>query len=92
MLPLTIRSPKALGDIKMEDGVQCKSCHGPASTRTIDGKKHKSGNASADPKSNIHKAEEALCRTCYGEESPTWQRDRHTFDNRTTIGFDYKQA
>lgn len=83
---------KAPADIKMEDGVQCETCHGPASTHTIEGKKHKSGDASADPKSKIHKGEEAICKTCHNEESPTWKADRYTLEDGSTTGFDYKQA
>lgn len=83
---------KAPADIKMEDGVQCETCHGPASTHTIEGKKHKSGDASADPKSKIHKGEEAICRTCHNEESPTWKADRYTLEDGSKVGFDFKQA
>ena len=87
-----VKSAKAPDEIKMDDGIQCESCHGPASSHTIEGKKHKSGDETADPKSKILKGDKTLCKTCHNDQSPTWKADRYTLEDGTTTGFDFKQA
>jgi len=67
--------------IAKEDGVQCESCHGPASLHVADGKKFKSGDKTIVMSAHIKRgADEAICKTCHNEGSPTWK------------GFDFKQA
>ncbi len=78
--------------IKMEDGVQCESCHGAASAHAAEGKKFKSGDKTAKPAEKIAKADEKVCKTCHNEESPTWKADRYKLADGSSSGFDFKQA
>ncbi len=57
--------------IMKEDGIQCESCHGPASLHIAAAKKFKSGDKSANPSAAIKKGDEATCKTCHNSESPT---------------------
>ncbi len=58
--------------IVKENGVQCESCHGPASLHTADGKKFKSGDKSVKMDAHIvAKPDESLCKKCHNAESPT---------------------
>ena len=58
--------------IVKEDGIQCESCHGPASLHTADGKKFKSGDKTVVMSAHIvGKPDESVCKKCHNEESPT---------------------
>ena len=58
--------------INAADGIQCESCHGPASLHTADGKKFKSGDKSVNMAAHIvAKPDEAVCKKCHNPESPT---------------------
>lgn len=79
--------------IKMEDGVQCESCHGPASLHVADGKaKMMKKDETVDISAHIKKGDEAGCRTCHNEKSPTWNPERYTLADGTKAGFDFEQA
>lgn len=79
--------------ISMEDGVQCESCHGPASAHLDDGKQimMKKGE-DIDVLANIIKPDAASCTQCHNEESPTWNPEKYTLENGEKVGFDFEQA
>jgi len=79
--------------ITKENGVQCESCHGPASLHVQDGKaKMMKKDDTVDMAAHIKKGDEATCRTCHNEKSPTWNPERYTTKDGAKVGFDYEQA
>lgn len=57
--------------LKKEDGVQCESCHGPASLHLDFGKKAMTNKeAAATMDMNIIRPDSAVCEECHNEESP----------------------
>lgn len=81
--------------IAMTDGVQCESCHGPASEHLKDAKVLKFTPAKIseiDIRAHLIRPTEESCRGCHNESSPTWKPDRYTLENGEKTGFDYKQA
>jgi hypothetical protein len=74
------------------DGVQCESCHGPASLHAADGKKFKSGDKTVKMGAHIILGDEKVCVKCHNEESPTWNPERYTTADGKKVGFDFKQA
>lgn len=87
--PVTLEVPDK---IKLTDGVQCGSCHGPSSTHVVEGKKFKSGDETAQPKALAIHPDEQVCKKCHNDTSPTWRNDRYTLEDGTQVGFDFKQA
>lgn len=90
-----VKEKKVPEAIEMELGVQCETCHGPASMHLDDGKAVKF--QKADPAEigltdHLAKADEAKCRECHNEESPTWDPERYKLEDGSTAGFDFKQA
>lgn len=60
------------------DGVQCESCHGPASLHIADVKKARGGDKTVNVTAHIKaKPGEASCKECHNDKSPTW---KGTFD------------
>lgn len=87
-----VATGKAPEKILPADGIQCESCHGPASAHTAESKKFKSGDKTAKPNEKIVRANADTCKKCHNEESPTWKPDRYTLADGTKAGFDYEQA
>jgi hypothetical protein len=83
---------KAPEKIKMEEGVGCESCHGPASDHFALAKKNMT-DKSVDPKTGIIvKPDEKSCTQCHNPESPTWNPEQYTTADGKKVGFDFKQA
>lgn len=79
--------------IKLEDGVQCESCHGPGAAHAKDGQKIKfSKDTTIDVKANLTTITADLCTKCHNTESPTWNPEKYTLPDGTKTGFDFEQA
>ena len=75
----------------MADGVQCETCHGPASNHMKDGMKFKK-DPSIDMSKNIKRGDAKTCAQCHNDKSPTWDPKRYTLKDGTTTGFDFEAA
>ena len=71
---------------KVEDGVQCETCHGA-------GNDYKSLSVMKDRalalKAGLMIGDEKLCVTCHNDQSPAWKPDRFTTKDGKKVGFDY---
>ena len=85
------KTGKVHAKIKKEEGVQCETCHGPASIHPKDGMKFK-----MDPKidlsAHIKRGDADMCKKCHNEKSPSWNPERYTLKDGTKTGFDFEQA
>ena len=71
---------------KIEDGVQCETCHGPGQDyKTLKIMKDRSLALNA----GLMIGDEKLCITCHNEQSPAWKPDRFTTKDGKKVGFDY---
>lgn len=74
---------------KVEDGVQCETCHGP-------GNDYKSLSVMKDRalalKAGLMIGDEKLCVTCHNDKSPAWKPDRFTTKDGKKVGFDYESC
>ena len=74
---------------KIEDGVQCETCHGA-------GNKYKSlrvmKNRELAVKKGMVMGDEKLCRRCHNEQAPSWDPQRFTTKDGKKAGFDYEAA
>ena len=74
---------------KIEDGVQCETCHGP-------GEKYKKLSVMKDRekavKNGLVVGDEKLCLTCHNDESPSWNPERYTTKDGKKVGFDFETA
>lgn len=79
--------------VKMVEGVQCESCHGPSSAHLDDGKKlmMKKGDG-IDVLANIIRPDANTCLKCHNDENPTWNPEKYTLENGEKVGFDFEQA
>lgn len=74
-----------------EEGVQCESCHGPASLHTADGKKYMS-DKTVKMDAHIVKPDAKVCVKCHNDQSPTWDPARYTTADGKKTGFDFALA
>lgn len=80
--------------IDVEDGVQCESCHGPASLHLAFGKEYmmKKDEISDDTDLYIVRPDENVCVECHNDLNPTWNPERYTTESGEQTDFDFKQA
>ncbi|MDP7639390.1 MAG: multiheme c-type cytochrome, partial [Candidatus Hydrogenedentes bacterium] len=64
--------------LKKEDGVQCESCHGPASLHLPAGKKAKMSKDASDIELHQTFPKAENCVKCHNDESPSWNPERFT--------------
>lgn len=85
-----LRPPKK---ILAKDGVQCESCHGPASDHLVIGKELK---MKKPPSGDIHATVVTpgveTCVKCHNTDNPTWDAEKYTLANGDKSGFDFEQA
>jgi hypothetical protein len=73
------------------DGVQCESCHGPG--RDYRKKKIMADRERAARKGLLDAGSDAtICTACHNEESPTFDPNRYSLADGTTVGFDFEIA
>jgi len=79
--------------MKMQEGIQCESCHGPASAHMEGGKALRmKKDTTIDIANTIHRPDVKTCVKCHNAENPTWDPKRYTLENGETTGFDFSQA
>ncbi len=86
-----VAAGQAPATIDKKDGVQCESCHGPASLHLEDGKRKKKGE-DVDITKNQTRPDVNDCIVCHNDQSPTWNTERYTLKDGTKAGFDFEQA
>jgi len=90
-----VENERPRAPIRLEQGVQCESCHGPSSKHIPIGRQVMFGQAAledVDIMAGRDIAGEENCLTCHNTDSPTWREDRYTLEDGTTTGFDFEQA
>ena len=79
--------------LKMQEGIQCESCHGPASAHMEGGKALRmKKDTTIDISKTIARPGVKTCVKCHNAENPTWDPARYTLENGETTGFDFAQA
>ena len=75
--------------LKVEDGVQCESCHGPG--KNYMKKPVMEDRAKAIEAGLVYPASKS-CELCHNDQNPTWKADRYTTKDGKKVGFDFEQA
>jgi hypothetical protein len=70
-------------------GVQCEACHGAG--KDFRKKKIMMDRELAISKGLVPQTKE-VCLACHNDESPAWDPERYTLEDRSKVGFDYDQA
>ncbi len=78
--------------LKMEHGVQCESCHGPASLHLADGRLVMFKKAELDLSKNMTRPDAKKCAECHNDKNPTWDPEKYTLKDGKKAGFDFEQA
>lgn len=78
--------------IKMELGVQCESCHGPASLHQKEGMKALKKDPSAKTAETQTKPDAKTCEKCHNKDNPTYNPERYTLKDGSKADFDFEQA
>lgn len=88
-----VETKMAPAKIKLEDGVQCETCHGPASLHLPDAKAIMfKKDDSIDISAHITRPAEETCLNCHNDGNPTWDPERYTTEDGKKVGFDFKSA
>ena len=71
---------------KVEEGVQCETCHGP-------GEKYQKlsimKNRTRAMENGLIHPRKKFCLSCHNEKSPSWDPERFTTKDGKKVGFDY---
>ena len=87
------KDPPIPEKLKAENGVQCESCHGPASAHVKDGQAFKmKTDKSVDMSAHIVRPTGKTCLACHNDESPTWNPEKYALEDGAKVGFDFEQA
>jgi len=87
--------------IRMEDGVQCESCHGPGADYRKKKIMRKILKERLTSKNNVSKTAEEkgliipteeTCTKCHNEESPNWDPNKYTTKEGKKVGFYFEEA
>lgn len=74
---------------KVEDGIQCESCHGPGSGYR---KKKIMIDKELAKKNGLIIPAEKTCTVCHNSESPSWDPNQYTVAGGKKVGLDFEQA
>ena len=88
-----VKKKSSPAKLKPADGVQCDSCHGPASLHLADGRAvMMKKDTTIDISKHIDRSGEKKCVECHNERNPTWKPEKYTLEDGKKVGFDFKQA
>lgn len=75
---------KVASDLRLEDGVQCESCHGAGEDYSFGKVMESLEQAEAN---GLIMPTEETCRKCHNPESPTWNPEKDTTPEGKKVGF-----
>lgn len=79
--------------LRIEDGVQCESCHGPGSRHVPAARRRwMQGDTTAQIQGTIQRPDQRTCVRCHRSQSPTWDPERFTLPDGSTSPFHYPTA
>ena len=76
-------------ELKISDGVQCESCHGPGADYR---KRDRMSSRKRAMRAGLWESSIEVCERCHNSESPTWDQERYVRADGTRTGFAYEQA